>query len=230
MYENGESYDTGPTALFPLWRKACCEFLSPSAGLNPRTLGPMASTLSVTPLRTTTFNLLQWIQKHYWRGSLWDGSNITLSPSLSYKTRKKNAEEMVLCSIVRLRETLLAHHPWTRIFQGVRKMGRPFYPGLLLQLKTLSIISTGDKKGAGQVMVPTGHTRTCFSLAQGCRSGRTVCEETRFGNKPSHLNMCHFLNFFSKYLLRKKWDITFWATLARFMYCVIIWSWCSSVS
>jgi hypothetical protein len=44
----------GQTALLPLRRRACCRFLSPlkihrlRAGLNPRTLGPIASTLPTT--------------------------------------------------------------------------------------------------------------------------------------------------------------------------------------
>jgi hypothetical protein len=52
-------YDMGPTAILPLWRKACCGFLSPlkinlpQPGLNSRTISPMASTLTITPPRTT---------------------------------------------------------------------------------------------------------------------------------------------------------------------------------
>jgi hypothetical protein len=52
-----KSYDMGPTALLPLRRKACCGFLSPLKicclllGLNPPTLDPMASTLTITPAR-----------------------------------------------------------------------------------------------------------------------------------------------------------------------------------
>jgi hypothetical protein len=51
-----KSYDMGPPALLPLQRKACCGFSvtlknpSPWPGLNPRTLGPMASTVPITPL------------------------------------------------------------------------------------------------------------------------------------------------------------------------------------
>jgi hypothetical protein len=59
-----KSYDMGPTALIPLRMKACCGLLSPlqirpRPGLNPRTLDPMATTLTITPPRTTTLKL-QW--------------------------------------------------------------------------------------------------------------------------------------------------------------------------
>jgi hypothetical protein len=87
----------------------------------------------------------------------------------------------VLCSIVRLQGTHLAHHPSSRIFQGVREMGRPFYAGLSITLNRRG-------KEAGQGMAPTGHTLICFSLAQGCRSGRRLCGKIEFGEKP-HLNM-----------------------------------------
>jgi hypothetical protein len=49
----------GPTALLPLRRKWCHGFLSlleiyrPRSGLNQRTLGPKASTLTTTPPRTS---------------------------------------------------------------------------------------------------------------------------------------------------------------------------------
>jgi hypothetical protein len=49
----------GPTALLPLRRKWCSGFLSPlkiqrpRSGLNPRTLGPVASTLTTSPPRST---------------------------------------------------------------------------------------------------------------------------------------------------------------------------------
>jgi hypothetical protein len=43
----------GPTALPPLRRKAYCRISSPSVGFEARTLGPMASTLTITPPRTT---------------------------------------------------------------------------------------------------------------------------------------------------------------------------------
>jgi hypothetical protein len=55
-----KSYDMGPTALFPLRRKSCDGFLSPlkihrsRPGLNPRTLGPMASTITRERLRRTS--------------------------------------------------------------------------------------------------------------------------------------------------------------------------------
>jgi hypothetical protein len=54
-----KSYDTGPTALLPLWRKSCYRFLlplkihGPQLGLNPWILGPIASMLTTTPLRAT---------------------------------------------------------------------------------------------------------------------------------------------------------------------------------
>jgi len=50
-----KSYDMGPLALLPLRRKACCGFLSLRPGLNPRTLGPMASTLTITSPRRLRF-------------------------------------------------------------------------------------------------------------------------------------------------------------------------------
>jgi hypothetical protein len=46
-------------ALLPLQRKLCCRFLSPlkihhpRLGLNPWTLGPVASTVTIAPLRMT---------------------------------------------------------------------------------------------------------------------------------------------------------------------------------
>jgi hypothetical protein len=46
---------------------------------------------------------------------------------------------------------------------------------------------------AGRGMVPTGCT--CFSLAQGCRSGQRLCGKIGFGDEPSHLNMCYFHDF-----------------------------------
>jgi hypothetical protein len=51
------------TALLPLRRKLCYGFLSPlnihrpRPGLNPRTLGPVASTLTTSPPRATVFSL-----------------------------------------------------------------------------------------------------------------------------------------------------------------------------
>jgi hypothetical protein len=56
----------GPTALLPLRRKWCSGFLSPfkihrpRSGSNPRTLGPVASTLTTSPPRSTW-----WCHKHY---------------------------------------------------------------------------------------------------------------------------------------------------------------------
>jgi hypothetical protein len=65
----------------------------------------------------------------------------------------------------------------------------------LQQMKPGSIILNRRQKGAGQVMVPTGHTCTCLSFAQGCRSGRRLCGKIGFGDNPSRLNMCYFHNF-----------------------------------
>jgi hypothetical protein len=54
-----KSFDMGPTALHPLRRKVCCWFLStlkihrPRPGLNPRTLGPMTSMLTISSPRTS---------------------------------------------------------------------------------------------------------------------------------------------------------------------------------
>jgi hypothetical protein len=54
----------GPTALFLLQRKSCYGFLSPlkihrpRPGINPRTLGPMASTITTRP-PTVTPNMLK---------------------------------------------------------------------------------------------------------------------------------------------------------------------------
>jgi hypothetical protein len=52
-----KSFNMGPPDLLPLQRKSCCEFVSPleihRPGLNPQTLGPIASTLTTIPPRTT---------------------------------------------------------------------------------------------------------------------------------------------------------------------------------
>jgi hypothetical protein len=40
---------------------------------------------------------------------------------------------------------------------------RPFYPGLLQQMKPVCIILNRRQKGAGQGMVPTGHTHALVS-------------------------------------------------------------------
>jgi hypothetical protein len=70
----------------------------------------------------------------------------------------------------------------------VLKLGeRPFNPGLLQQMKPGSIVLKWRQK-AGQGMVPTGHTHSCFS-AQGCRSGWRLYGKVVFGDKPPHLNM-----------------------------------------
>jgi hypothetical protein len=86
---------------------------------------------------------------------------------------------------------------------------------MLQQMKPGSIILNRGQKGGGQGMVLTGHTGTCFSLAQGCRSGRRLYGKIRFGDKASHLNVRCFHDF-NKYLLRKKtWGFIFWATLVK---------------
>jgi hypothetical protein len=46
-----KSYGMGPVALLHFRKKVCCGFLLPRQGLNPQTLGPVASTLPITPLR-----------------------------------------------------------------------------------------------------------------------------------------------------------------------------------
>jgi hypothetical protein len=54
----------GPTALLPLRRTWCYGFLSPleihrpRSGSNPRTLGPVASTLTTSPPRSTNFKYI----------------------------------------------------------------------------------------------------------------------------------------------------------------------------
>jgi hypothetical protein len=58
LYHAVKSYEMGPTALLPLRRKKYCGFLwplkvhCPRTGLNPRTSGPMASTLATRSWRT----------------------------------------------------------------------------------------------------------------------------------------------------------------------------------
>jgi hypothetical protein len=55
-----KSYDMGPTALLTLRRMSCYRLLSPikihrlQPGLNLRTLGTVASTITIIPARTTT--------------------------------------------------------------------------------------------------------------------------------------------------------------------------------
>jgi hypothetical protein len=48
-------YDMGPPVLLPLRKKESCGFHGPeksiALGLYPRTMGPMASTLTITPPR-----------------------------------------------------------------------------------------------------------------------------------------------------------------------------------
>jgi hypothetical protein len=55
-------------------------------------------------------------------------------------------------------------------------------------------------------MVPTGRTRICFSLVQGCRGGPKLCRKMVFGDKLSHFNMCYFHDFrISIYCGEKYW-------------------------
>jgi hypothetical protein len=55
----GKSFRRGTDGFTPLWRKACCGFLSrlkihrPWQGLKPQNLGPMASTITTRPPKTT---------------------------------------------------------------------------------------------------------------------------------------------------------------------------------
>jgi hypothetical protein len=62
----------GPTALLPLRRKWCSGFLSPfiapRSGSNPRTLGPVASTLTTSPSRATFSNCV--VLKSQWSRGL----------------------------------------------------------------------------------------------------------------------------------------------------------------
>jgi hypothetical protein len=63
-----KSYEMGPTALLPLRRMTCCVFLwqlkihRPRPGMNPRTLGPIASMLTTRPPRMTKFERV-WYNK-----------------------------------------------------------------------------------------------------------------------------------------------------------------------
>jgi hypothetical protein len=47
---------------------------------------------------------------------------------------------------------------------------------------------------AGQGTVPTKHTQTCSSLAQGCKNGQRLCGNIRYGVKPSLFMLCNFHN------------------------------------
>jgi hypothetical protein len=81
----------------------------------------------------------------------------------------------VLFSIVRLQEPIsriILDLGYIKVFARWR---RPFCSGLSQQIKPGSIILNRKQKGAGQGMVLTGQTRTCFSLAQGCRRGQRLC-------------------------------------------------------
>jgi hypothetical protein len=58
-----KSYDMESLALLPLQRKVCCGILlplknsSPQPGMNLRSLGPMASTITITPPRRLAHRL-----------------------------------------------------------------------------------------------------------------------------------------------------------------------------
>jgi hypothetical protein len=70
-------------------------------------------------------------------------------------------------------------------------------------------------------MVPIGHTRTCLSLVQGCRSEQRLCGKTGFGDKPSHLNMCYLHDFLINIYCGKECAaLCFWATLLLVVLCV----------
>jgi hypothetical protein len=66
-----KSYDMGPTALLPLRRKSRYGFVSPlkihrpRPGMNPRTLGTMASTINTRPPRATICALLLSVWSHF---------------------------------------------------------------------------------------------------------------------------------------------------------------------
>jgi hypothetical protein len=93
------------------------------------------------------------------------------------------------------------------------RWGRPFYPGLLQQMKPGSIILSRRQKGAGQGMVPTGHTHTCFSLAEGCRSGLRLCEKNWVWTQTFSLEYVIFSWFYMNICCGKTWGIAFWAIL-----------------
>jgi hypothetical protein len=63
--------DIGPTALLPVWRKSFYGFLSPLKicrslqALNPRTLGPVVSTITARPPRTTC--TIELFENRAWR-------------------------------------------------------------------------------------------------------------------------------------------------------------------
>jgi hypothetical protein len=146
-------------SLAPTWNK--CTYALPVPFL--------ALVLSVFGSKWWTHQVLSAV-------TIWDRK-----ASLSASKRANSSEEMtflsVLYSIVRLRGNRLIHHRWSWLVQDVRKMGRPFYPGMLHHIQPGSIILNARQKGLGQGMVPTGHTHTCFSLAQGCRSGLDFAEK-----------------------------------------------------
>jgi hypothetical protein len=62
----------GPTALLSFRRKSCYGFLSPlkihrhRPGLNPRTFGPMATTMTTRPPKTA-FNIILQFGRKVWR-------------------------------------------------------------------------------------------------------------------------------------------------------------------
>jgi hypothetical protein len=88
-----KSYDMGPTALLPLVRKQCYEFLSPfktrrpRPRFNPRTLGLMASTLNTRSPKAILYLLDKY--DFYWEEHC---------GLLSYSSINK-AESSIVCSI-----------------------------------------------------------------------------------------------------------------------------------
>jgi hypothetical protein len=93
----------GPTALLPLRRKWCSGFLSPlkihRSGSNPRTLGPVASTLTTSPPRSTIK-----VDDHLfsWAGYLEDEGNPVVSKNKKWtdagKARRKERENIIIDS------------------------------------------------------------------------------------------------------------------------------------
>jgi hypothetical protein len=91
----------GPMALLPLRRKWCSGFLSPlkihrpRSGLNQRNLGPVASTLTTSPPRTT----LEEMVPSCWRSKKVDIEADVFSEllvSMQYNTRRHTPEVLNL--------------------------------------------------------------------------------------------------------------------------------------
>jgi hypothetical protein len=67
----------GPTALLLLRRKSCYGFLSPlkidcpQLSLNPKTLGPLASTITTRPPRLTGKRITMDVKEIGWDGMDW---------------------------------------------------------------------------------------------------------------------------------------------------------------